>query len=49
VLVELIEDGLEAVKQKEKEFFELADKFRNTTDTEEAKRLGEKLGSDGFW
>jgi EAL domain-containing protein (putative c-di-GMP-specific phosphodiesterase class I) len=44
VLVELIEDGLEAAKQKEKEFFELAEMFRSTTDTEEAKRLGDKLG-----
>ena len=44
VLVELIENGLEAEKQKEREFFALADQFRNAADPEEAKRLGDKLG-----
>jgi hypothetical protein len=44
MLVELIENGLEAEKRKEQEFFELAEKFRSTKDAEEAKRLGDKLG-----
>ena len=44
MLVELIENGIEAEKRREKEFFELAEKFRGSTDSEEAKRLGEKLG-----
>ncbi|HXX15719.1 MAG TPA: hypothetical protein VEJ47_12515 [Candidatus Eremiobacteraceae bacterium] len=44
MLVELIEDGLEAAKSKEQEFFELAVNFRNATDPKEAKRLGDKLG-----
>ena len=44
VLVELIENGLAAEKRREQEFFELAGKFRETSDPEEAKRLGDKLG-----
>jgi hypothetical protein len=36
--------GIEARKQKEKAFFELAERFRNTSDPEEAKRLGEEMG-----
>ena len=44
MLVELLENGIEAEKRKQKEFFELAARFRNATDSEEAKRLGDKLG-----
>ena len=44
VLVELIELGIEARKQKEKEFFELAERFRATEDPDQAKRLGDELG-----
>jgi hypothetical protein len=44
VLVELIELGIEARKQKEKEFFELAERFRAASDPEQAKRLGNELG-----
>jgi hypothetical protein len=44
MLVELIENGIEAEKHKQQEFFELAELFRNTTDPKEAKRLGNKLG-----
>ncbi len=44
MLVELIENGIEAEKRKQQEFFELAGKFRNAADPEEAKRLGDKLG-----
>jgi hypothetical protein len=44
MLVELIENGIEAEERKQQEFFELADKFRNATDPDEAKRLGDKLG-----
>jgi hypothetical protein len=44
MLAELIENGIEAEKRKQKEFFELAERFRNATDPEEAKRLGDKLG-----
>ena len=44
VLVELIENGLDAEKRKQQEFFELAELFRNATDAREAKLLGDKLG-----
>jgi hypothetical protein len=44
MLVELIENGIEAEKRKQQEFFDLAERFRNATDPEEAKRLGDKLG-----
>ena len=44
VLLELLELGLEARKQKEKAFFELAERFRNSKDPEEVKQLGDKLG-----
>ena len=40
MLVELIENGIEAEKRKQQEFFELAEKFRETADPEEAKKLG---------
>lgn len=45
VLVELLEQGLEAQKEKEKAFFELAEQFRAASDTDEVKRLGDKMGS----
>jgi hypothetical protein len=44
VLVELVELGLEARKQKEKAFFELAERFRDSKDPEEVKQLGDELG-----
>lgn len=44
VLVELVELGLEARKQKEKTFFELAERFRGSHDSEEVKQLGDELG-----
>jgi hypothetical protein len=44
MLVELIENGIEAEKRKQQEFFELAERSRNTDDPEEAKRLGDQLG-----
>ena len=44
MLVELIENGIEADKRKQQEFFELAERFRSATNPEEAKRLGDKLG-----
>jgi hypothetical protein len=43
-LIELIENGIEAEKRKQQEFFELAGKFRTATDPEEDKRLGDELG-----
>lgn len=44
MIVELIENGIEAEKRKEEEFFKLAERFRSATDPEEAKRLGNELG-----
>ncbi len=44
VLVELVELGLEARKQKEKDFFELAERFRGANDPKEVKQLGDELG-----
>ncbi len=44
VLLELIELGIEASQQKERHFFELAERFRASKDAEEAKRLGNELG-----
>jgi metal-responsive CopG/Arc/MetJ family transcriptional regulator len=44
VLVELIEEGIEAQQQKEKAFFDLAERFRAAKDPEDIKRLGEDMG-----
>jgi len=44
VLVELIEEGIEARRQKEAAFFDLAKRFRSATDPDQAKRLGDELG-----
>ena len=44
MLVELIENGIEAEKRKQQEFFELAERFRNENNPEVAKRLGDQLG-----
>ena len=44
VLVELIEQGIEAGKQRENAFSELAERFRAAKDFEQVKRLGDELG-----
>jgi hypothetical protein len=44
MLVELIENGMEAEKRKQQEFFDLAERFRTATDPEEVKRLGDRMG-----
>jgi hypothetical protein len=44
MLVELLENGIEAEKRKQQEFFDLAERFRKATDPEEVKRLGDQLG-----
>ena len=44
MLVELIEDGMEAQKRKQEQFFGLAERFRSATDPEEVKQLGDELG-----
>ena len=44
VLVDLIEQGIAAEKQKENDFFQLAERFRSSRDPNEVKRLGDALG-----
>jgi EAL domain-containing protein (putative c-di-GMP-specific phosphodiesterase class I) len=44
LIVELIEDGMEAQTRKQQQFFELAERFRSASDPEEARRLGDELG-----
>jgi len=44
VLVELMEQGLEAQKEKQKAFFSLAERFRMAADPDEVKQLGDKMG-----
>ena len=44
MLLELIENGIDAEKQKQQQFFALAERFRNEQDPEAANRLGDELG-----
>ena len=44
MLVELIENGVEAEKRKQQEFFDLAERFRSATNPAEVKRLGDQMG-----
>ena len=44
VLVELIEQGIQARKEKEKAFFELAKRFREANDPKEVEQLGDQMG-----
>jgi hypothetical protein len=44
MLVELIENGIEAERRKKEEFFELAERFRSADNPKEVKRLGDQLG-----
>jgi hypothetical protein len=44
MLVELIENGMEAEKRKQQEFFNLAERFRSATDPDEVKRLSDRMG-----
>ena len=44
VLVELIEQGIEAAQRKEKEFFQLAERFRAASDPQQIKHLGNEMG-----
>jgi hypothetical protein len=44
MLVELIENGIEAERRKQEEFFNLAERFRNEKDPDAAKRLGDEMG-----
>ena len=44
MLLELIENGIDAEKRKQQQFFDLAERFRNEQDPEAANRLGDELG-----
>jgi EAL domain-containing protein (putative c-di-GMP-specific phosphodiesterase class I) len=44
VLLELIEQGIAAEKQKENAFFELAERFRSSKDPNEVKKIGDEMG-----
>ena len=44
IIVQLVEEGIEAEKRKQREFFELAGRFRAATDPKDVERLGDDLG-----
>ena len=44
MLLELIENGIDAEKRKQQQFFDLAERFRGERDPEAANRLGDQLG-----
>lgn len=44
ILLELIENGIDAQSRKEQQFFALAERFRKEKDPDTADRLGEELG-----
>jgi hypothetical protein len=44
MLVELVENGIDAEQRKQQDFCELAERFRSATDPEEVKRLGDQMG-----
>ena len=48
MLIELVEDGLALQQQKEKAFFELAERFRAATSPDEVGKLGNELGKMVF-
>jgi len=44
IIVELVEEGIEAQKRKQREFFALAERYRAATDPKDVARLGDDLG-----
>ena len=44
MIIELIENGMEAERRKQQDFFELAERFRTASDPEDVKRLGDQMG-----
>ena len=44
VVLSLLREGLAREKAREKAFFRLAGKFRDSNDADEARELGEELG-----
>lgn len=48
MLLVLIENGIDAEKRKQEQFFPLAERFRNEQDSEAADRQGDELGKMVF-
>lgn len=48
MLVELIENGIQAERRTQQQFFALAERFRNERDPGTASRLGDELGRIAF-
>jgi hypothetical protein len=48
MLLELIENGIDAEERRQQQFFALAERFRNEQDPEAANRLGDELGKMVF-
>jgi hypothetical protein len=44
IIAELVEEGIEAQKRKQKELFDLAERYRAATDPKDVARLGDDLG-----
>lgn len=44
VVVELIEEGIQASRRKEQAFLNLAERFRSASDPEQVKKPGDDLG-----
>ncbi len=44
MLLEPIENGIDAERRKQQQFFALAERFRNEEDPEAAGRVGDELG-----
>ena len=44
IIVELVEEGIAARGRREREFLDLAQRFRSATDPKEVDRLGDDLG-----
>jgi predicted transcriptional regulator len=44
IIVELVEEGIEAQQRKQKAFFDLAEQYRSATNPEDIARLGDDLG-----
>ena len=44
----MIENGIDCEQRKQREFFDLAERFRNETDPKKAKHLGDQLGQMVF-
>ena len=44
IIIELVEEGIEAQKRKQEQFFDLAERYRAATDPKDIARLGDDLG-----